>query len=254
MLRFLGCLVVAVLILVLVAGGVLWWKRTSLAGNFLAKGLNTTVCLDEALFRGHRISLENLTVDTPNHSESTVPALFAASRVDINASPFELLQNEVVISEIAVDNCILGVVLYNKIGSDNSWSRILSDRSALPSSNKSVIVKKLNIYNLYINLYSEVDNKQIQIPAFAHVEIDNIGAGARIPLNLLSEIIIDQVMDYVLNNVDVAALLLKAVGASGNPAVEVPALMIQQMIKQGLQRPKSNEMPMIPRGKHCFTP
>jgi len=260
MLRFLGTLVVALLLIAIIVGSILWWKQTAITGHFLSKSLGTTVCLDKPKFGFSKTTITNLTIDNPNHEETEVPSLFSAGKIEVELSAFALLEHDITIPQIKIDNCILGVVLYNKVGSDNSWSRMMAKEpsasdSASSSEGRQVKVNKLIINNLYLNLYSAVDQKQIQIPVFSHIEIDDIGDDASVPLEVIGQIVLAQVIDYVLNNVDVGELLIKAVGGQGKPAVEIPALIIDKAIKKALKKPKqSGEMPVIPRGSHCYSP
>lgn len=261
MLRFLFNLIVLILLLAVIAGSFLWYKRTTLLVRYLATTIGAPVCADDFRIGWHTLTVTNLTVRNPAGGE--VPVLFAAQSVEVDASIFAFLKREIQIPQIAINGCIIGVELFDTSGSDNTWTRVFqghSDFLTAPSSDNStfqtkrrLVVNDLLVYNLYLDLYSVPKKQHISVPVFNKVELTNIGAGVGMPLGSAAELIFNQLVTYVFDNLDLSDVLIQALGAQGQPRLEVPIRFGVEALKKTVAPPPATK-PNIPMGKYCYSP
>lgn len=263
MLRFLFNLIAILLMAVVILGGYLWYKRTPLLVRHLAKELGVTVCADELRIGWNRLELKNLTILNP--SEGVVPYLFAAQSISIDLPFSSLLKQPTHIPLIVVDNCIVGMELYNTTGSQNSWTELFAthQETTTPASirgnateyepQRRVIVDDLVMNNLYLDLYSTAQQRQISIPGMKRVELTNVGAGAGMPLGSAVELVLNQLAGYLFNNLDLEQIIINAMRGLNMPTLEKAVRRVGQAVR-GQAAPTPVSKPDIPRGRYCYSP
>lgn len=169
---FIRFILVALLIICILAGVVLWLGRVSFTESFLSKKLKTEVTLEDISFGFGKITLKNLRLTNP--ASSKVPYAFEAGAITIQLSPSELFKKETHIHRIKIQDPHLSIELYNSSGNDNNWAPILSQVPSKPhSSSHSYIIDRLSIVNLRVDIIRN-GGKKISLPSIPYLEFQSI--------------------------------------------------------------------------------
>lgn len=168
MLRFLRLFLVIKLLLMIGGLSYLWVTRVAKTEEFLSKKLGATVTLKEVSFGLKSFKVKNLQVSAPSFSK--LP-LFKAEEVEVEMPMWELLKDDVLVSEVKIFNPILGIHYLNRTGSENNWSESLKRDHA--GIDKRFTIESLKVMNLQFAA-SLPGGRNIQLPPLPYFELRNL--------------------------------------------------------------------------------
>jgi hypothetical protein len=146
----------------------LYVKRVDLTEQYLSKKLNAEVKLEDVSIGLKRFALEGLLVKPRG---SSIPYLFKAEEISITASPFNFFKEEIEIENVKIQSPTLGVLLFNRSGSENSLSAALND--AHVSGRKKYKIDNLKIINLQFSAHV-ASGRGITLPTLPYLELHDL--------------------------------------------------------------------------------
>lgn len=165
MLRLLRYFLIIKLLLAIVGVGYLYFTRVEKTEKLLSKKLNADVSIKDVKLRWKKVALQKIKISN-SHSP-----LFRADEIEITFNPWELCKKEIHVNKIKIQNPIIGLMLFNKTGSENNWVSSLKQQSM---SKKKFVIDTLKLMNLRFEAQF-ANGKGVTLPALSYVELHDLG-------------------------------------------------------------------------------
>ena len=220
MLRLLKITIFLAVVVLIIVGIYFWTARVSIMERMLSKQLNTEVTLKDLKIGWRKLSIRDLKIANPK--SATLPLAFQVGEVSVAMSPFELLHQTIHIDRIDINNPTISLELYNKLGTDNNWVRLLNNMSddegkepkeedvpqkkTVKGDKTKFVIRKLTLSNLKFDVIRS-DGTKLAIPPLTYLELDNIGEKGPLGLSEVGNIVFQVILSTLKSQADLKDIL-----------------------------------------------
>lgn len=194
-------LLIILLSLIVIATGIgylAWSNSTHILSFILSKKIQVPVTVESLDFEKDFFSILQLQVSNPKGAR--LPTALKVETIDVKAPYKNYIENPIVIEEIHLDNLYLNIQIYDKDQTTGNWHTLLAniqeDHSHLLSIEREALIKKLLLTNIRIDLILS-DGKLHELSPIKKIEFDNVTTEKGIPIQEISEIIVQKMMHSI---------------------------------------------------------
>ncbi len=202
--RFLSWLLTLVILVVLVAGILLYWGGADYLSRYLTEILGTRTVVHGLAASTHSISLKGLEVYNPIGSK--IPHAVKANAIILDGSFTAYLNKTIHLNELKIDSPTLGIELYNSSGSSNNWAHLLKSLPLSSGGERHFIIDRLVITNIQFDAV-KANGKRISIPSIPYLEFRNLGTDHPLTTSELSRIIFQSLLSIVAKEAALSKIL-----------------------------------------------
>ncbi len=149
-------------------------------------------------FQNDAFTIQQLQMGNPK--EARLPTSLKVETITINSPYRQYFDDPIVIDQIYVNNVYVNIQLYNKDQTEGNWQTIMKnmaeDHGSPLSIERPAIIKKLILTNIQIDLILS-DGSVHNLSPIARLEFDNIHSDKGIPIQEISEIIVQKMMQSI---------------------------------------------------------
>lgn len=187
------------ILMILFGGAYLAYKNSDLIlETIISRKMEVPVTIQRVQFNKGFFQIENFQMENPNEAELPTALKVETIRVD---SPYrQYFEDPIVIDQIHLDTVYVNIEIYNKDQTEGNWHTIMNhmekEHSSPLSVERSTLIKKLILTNIQIDLIL-ADGKVRHLSPIKRLEFDNIDSEKGIPIEEISEIIVQKMMSSI---------------------------------------------------------
>lgn len=176
-------------------------KIPELASKFLATSMNIPVELDKATFYKDFFQIEGLSIKNPNQSVFKNAMTVQTIKVEAPYSRY-IFADPLVIQNFFLENVNINLEISKNKTTACNWnvigSHVKANRAPWYSNERKVFIKKLVIRNLTIGV--KLYGKKVKVLSpISIIEFKNIDVNHGLPMQEISKIIVNKLMDTVFS-------------------------------------------------------
>lgn len=197
-------------ILILIASGayVAYSNVDLILAKAISKKTMTPVTIDQVQFQKQSFSIDGLLISNP--TEARLPTALKVRQIAVNAPYKTYISDPIVIDQIMMSDVYVNIQLYTKDQSQGNWQTIMSrmevDHESALSKERVTVIKKLILTNIQIDLIL-ADGKINHLSPINRLEFNDITSEKGIPTQEISEIIVQKMMNQILFEKGIKAIL-----------------------------------------------
>ena len=197
-------LIVSILLLVLIAMSLRSFFKDripALASQFLTKAMHVPVQLDKAAFYKNFFEIEGFSIKNPSQSAFKNAISVKTIKVEAPYSHY-ILQDPLVIDRFFLENVTINLEISKNKTTACNWNIIGNDINANKthwySNERKVMIKNLVLRNVTIGV--KLYGKKVKVLSpISIIEFTNIDVNNGLPIQEISKIIVDKLMDTVFS-------------------------------------------------------
>ena len=218
---FLGCIVILVVAVIIVA--VIAWSRVpDMLANTLSEKLKVPVQIKEMTFSLTEIGIDNIEIG--NIPGGILHKAFSAKDILFKTPVNRYLEDKIVIEEIDVDDIYLGLEFDSAKGTDGNWTRIMkniapaNEKQAKVENGKSVFIKTLILTNIKVDVvYRQEGGKVKRLPTIDKIVLTNISSENGLPMDQVMNSVLGQMLKSVFLKQNLQNMLEGILNQQGTP-------------------------------------
>lgn len=158
---------------------------------------------DKASFTIHDIQLAN-------PKEARLPTALRTETIKVDAPYRQYFEDPIVIDQIHVDHSYINIQVYNKEQTKGNWHTIIDnmaeDYNSPLSIERPALIKKLILTNIKIDLILS-DGSMHHLSPIERLEFNDVSSDKGIPIQEISEIIIQKMMGQIFIEKELKAII-----------------------------------------------
>jgi len=210
--KFLGIILLAVAV-ILLAGGLAWMSRASVASMALSRNLEVPVRIESLDLSRTNATLQGFAIGNPPQYYGHTA--FSARLISITSSLSQLRATPLVIDEIIMMDLLINLE-HTRNSSSTNWSEILKHKKATKSG-RPYLIRRLVLRNLTVQTTSPTGQIK-RYPTIDYMEFQNISDETGFPISEIQKAIFDRVMQDVFKKFeDIQKIFKPFIPGSGIP-------------------------------------
>jgi hypothetical protein len=187
MFRLIRTIFLSVLMVGICVGSYFYMTRVDRLEKFLSKKLGTEVTVKDVRVGLKTFSIEGLKI---HNLHST---FLKADEIEIRANPWELLNEEISISQVRIVSPTLGIMFLNRSRSENNWSEAAHEKHS-SSGERRFSIDNLRIINLQFEAVVP-GVKSLALPQIPYLELHSLGKGSSLTFPALERLILEKISE-----------------------------------------------------------
>jgi len=196
---------VSIIIIVFAVGLIAWHMLPSWIALDLSRRTGVTVSFGAFKARYDTIDLRNVTIGNP--PERVLPRAMAARYIHAKVPITRFLDKDIVIPFVGVRDIYVGVEFDRQGSSRGNWTTIvnnlrrsLGDQAKGREANRTVLIERLVLENLYIELaYTNQPGRSKRLRPIRRIELTNVSSTGGFPTAQIMDIIIQQALEEIFS-------------------------------------------------------
>jgi len=187
-------------ILIIAAGlGYLAYANSSLiVAEIISNKTKTPVTINRIDFKKESFVVSELQVGNPK--KARLPTALKVNTIEVQAPFRNYFGNPIHIEQIHLDDVYVNIQLYNKAQTKGNWQTIMEnmveEHRSIFSNERVAVIKKLILTNIQIDIIL-ANGDHHRLSPIDRLEFDNISSDEGIPIQEISEIIIQKMMHSI---------------------------------------------------------
>ncbi len=191
--------ILAGIIIILIAAGYIAYANSALIlGEIISHKTKVPVTIQNIEFRRESFTIQELHMENPK--EARLPTALKVETINVHAPYHQYIEDPIVIDQINVNNSYVNIQLYTKDQTKGNWQTVMNnmaeDHNSLLSIERPALIRKLILTNIQIDLIL-ADGSMHKLSPIDRLEFDNINSDKGIPIQEISEIIVEKMMQSI---------------------------------------------------------
>lgn len=200
-------------VVLLLAGGLAWMSRASIASMALSKNLEVPVQINSLDLSRTNATLQGFAIGNPPHYYGHTA--FSARLISITSSIPQLRATPLIIDEIIMMDLLINLE-HTKNSSATNWSEILKHKKS-NKSGRPYLIRRLVLRNLTVQTTSPTGQIK-RYPTIEYMEFQNISDETGFPISEIQKAIFDRVMQDIFKKFgDIQKIFQPFIPGSGIP-------------------------------------
>ncbi len=204
-----------------------WSYVPSYISSALSAKAKVPVSISYISVTPNSINISDLRIRNPKGS--ILPMALKAKKTVSRAPIMTYFKDHVLIDEIALNGCYLGLEFESALNSNGNWSTIINNlRSSMQTDskaakgNKTVLIKKLIVRNLNIDLVFRQNNQGVRrLNPVSYMEFNNISSEGGFPTSQIMNLIMSEILREVFSKENLMNMLRDTIKSPGRSGTDV---------------------------------
>jgi hypothetical protein len=195
--RLIGILL-GIFIVLGVIGYLAYANSEVILAKIISRKTHVAVTVEKIKYSKDSFTIYDLQLANPKGAR--LPTALKTESIQVDAPYSHYFKNQIVIDEILVSNSYVNIQMYNKEQTKGNWQTIFShmeENHRSPFSiERTALIKKLVLTNIKIDLIL-ADGSLYHLSPIDRLEFDNLNSDKGIPIEEISEIIVQKMMGKI---------------------------------------------------------
>lgn len=191
-------ILLGILILLGAAGYLAYANSNLILAQIISRKAHLPVTIKKVNYGKDSFVIHELQLANPK--EARLPTALKIETIQIDAPYRQYFEDPIVIDQIQVNNSYVNIQIYNKDQTEGNWHTIIQymseDRNSPLSVERPALIKKLVLTNIQIDLIL-ADGSMHHLSPIQRLEFDNVSSERGIPIEEISEIIVQKMMGQI---------------------------------------------------------
>ena len=191
-------ILLAIIIILGVAGYVAYVNSALILAQIISHKTQVPVTIKKVEFSKKSFTIHELQMS--NSKEARLPTALKVEMIKVNSPYRQYFEDPIFIDQILVSNVYVNIQIYDKEQTKGNWHTIMNNMEEEHNSPLSVerpaIIKKLILTNIQIDLILS-DGSIRHLSPIDRLEFDNLDSDKGIPIQEISEIIVQKMMNSI---------------------------------------------------------
>lgn len=191
-------ILLAIIIILGVAGYVAYVNSALILAQIISHKTQVPVTIKKVEFSKKSFTIHELQMS--NSKEARLPTALKVEMIKVNSPYRQYFEDPIFIDQILVSNVYVNIQIYDKEQTKGNWHTIMNNMEEEHNSPLSVerpaIIKKLILTNIQIDLILS-DGSIHHLSPIDRLEFDNLDSDKGIPIQEISEIIVQKMMNSI---------------------------------------------------------
>lgn len=204
----LAVIIVSILIILIAGFSIAFLNAHSVLAHIISQKTELPVSIKKMTFHKDSFKIHDLTLFNPKEARS--PIALKTETIKIEAPYVQYIEDPIVIDLIHIHDTYVNIQIYNKDQSEGNWHTIIKnmakDHNSPFSIERSTTIKKLVLTNVKIDLLL-ANGSVHHLSPIDRLEFENINTEKGIPIQEISEIIVQKMMGQIFFEKGLKAIL-----------------------------------------------
>ncbi len=187
------------IIIILCGGAYLAYTNANLIfAEIISRKALVPVTIKKVQFNKESFQIEELQMANPKGAR--LPTALKVETIKIDAPYRQYFEDPITIDQIHLNNVYVNIQIYNKEQTEGNWHTIMhnmeEDHNSPLSIERPALIKKLILTNIQIDLILS-DGSMHHLSPIDRLEFDNVDSERGIPIQEISEIIVQKMMGSI---------------------------------------------------------
>ncbi|QVL57220.1 MAG: hypothetical protein KFB93_07510 [Simkaniaceae bacterium] len=187
------------IIIILGVGGYIAYANSSLIlAQIISHKTQVPVTIKKVEFYKESFSIQELQMSNPK--EARLPTALKVESIEIDSPYRQYFEDPILIDQILVNNVYVNIQIYDKAQTKGNWHTIMDNMAEEHNSplsiERSALIKKLILTNIQVDLILS-DGSMHHLSPINRLEFNNINSDKGIPIQEISEIIVQKMMNSI---------------------------------------------------------
>lgn len=191
-------ILLGILILLGAASYLAYANSNLILAHIISRKTHLPVTIKKISYHKNAFVIHDLQLANPKGTR--LPTALKTETIQVDAPHRQYLEDPIVINQIHVNHSYVNIQVYNKAQTEGNWHTIINNMSEDHNSPLSVerpsVIKKLILTNIQIDLIL-ADGSIRHLTPIERIEFDNVNSERGIPIEEISEIIVQKMMGQI---------------------------------------------------------
>lgn len=191
-------ILLGILILLGVAAYLAYANSNLILAQIISRKIHLPLTIKKVNYGKDSFAIHELQLANPK--EARLPTALKIETIQIDAPYRRYFEDPIMIDQIHVNNSYVNIQIYNKDQTESNWHTIIKymseNRNSLLSIERPAVIKKLVLTNIQIDLIL-ADGSMHHLSPIQRLEFDNVSSERGIPIEKISEIIVQKMMGQI---------------------------------------------------------
>ncbi|NGX55962.1 MAG: hypothetical protein K1060chlam5_00196 [Candidatus Anoxychlamydiales bacterium] len=190
--------------LIFIIAIILWFNMPSFVSSYLTREFGVETSVSNVKLNSQNLNIFDLNMSNPKGSKSSTA--FQCKKINFNSTFKNIRSKTLTINSISLNDIVIGVEFYNRMGSDNNWSRIMQTKGKITESKRKYLIKTLSLNNIAIVLV-KADGTRQNLPTIDKLEFHNITDESGFPIDEIEKAIAHIILRSIFQKYNLLELL-----------------------------------------------
>lgn len=191
-------ILLAIIIILGVGGYIAYANASLILAQIISHKTKVPVTIQKVEFSKESFEIRELQMANPK--EARLPTALKIETIKIDSPYRQYFEDPILIDQILVNDVYVNIQIYDKAQTKGNWHTIMNhmaeDHNSPLSVERPAVIKKLILTNIKIDLILS-DGSMHHLSPIERLEFDNIDSDKGIPIQEISEIIVQKMMDSI---------------------------------------------------------
>lgn len=191
--------IILTIIIILCGGVYLAYTNADLIfAKIISRKAQVPITIKRVQFNRESFQIEELQMANPKGAR--LPTALKIEKIEVDSPYRQYFEDPIRIDRVHVNNVYVNIQIYNKEQTEGNWHTIMhnmeEDHNSPLSIERTAIIKKLILTNIQIDLILS-DGGIHHLSPIERLEFDNVDSDKGIPIQEISEIIVQKMMNSI---------------------------------------------------------